>query len=307
MVHFFPNLIFKLLSGKEFILHLTNEDVLIVNNKNKFFLFKEYFRKNKQIIKNEFNTKAFLVIYNSEIIFITFNSKIKNYDRIKFNREKHLEFNIVLIDISIEPIIEKILLFIDDHENIIEPVENINFEILKSILQNNELINSNELFMLALVQNINFSYIKFVSNNLINNETFWINATSHFIDQHNYYDLKYFKYLPTNISINFIIKILKINPTIYDYLNLELRLTKEIVIYSINNNNISITTKNIREILNIDDDVIIEFINNNDCDVSSDGIYLYCGITIPFNKIISKYEKIKKKDIKKKIKQFQSI
>ena len=337
----FPKLIIKSFNGKEFNIQLIHDDLLIIDKNNKFFLYKKCIYKNNNDIKEYFGTNAFLLMNEkSEIIFVTFNPQINNIDRLKIlSKQKEISYTIVCLDISTNDIIQNILLTIGGDKiysknEIIRLIKNNETSIFSDID-----IRSNELIMLALIQNIDFDLISFVDNSLLNDENFWLKAFSQIINNGTDINLQFFRYLPITINTEFIFKILIMNPRIYKYLDRELRFSKIFLLFAIKNKIIidnykyefivrficnstrSIKYEDDLECIerNIDDDIFVEYINCNtntfrinerfsEYFVELNEIFLInSNIPISFNKIIKNFDRIVNDIILNKINQHDDL
>ena len=271
----------------------------------------------------------------SEIIFVTFNPQISTLDRLKIlSKQKEILYTIVCLDISTNDIIQNILLTIGgdklySRSTIIQLIKKNEVSIFGDID-----IRSNELIMLALIQNIDFDLISFVDNSLLNDENFWLKAISTIIHKKTDINLQFFKYLPITINTEFIFKILIMNPLIYNHLDRELRFSKIILLFAIKNkiiiNNykyefivrcICNSTRPIKydddlECIehNIDDDIFVEYINCNTNErfseyfVELNEIFLIDReIPISLNKIIKNFDRIVNDTILNKINQHDEL
>ena len=316
MARALPVVILVLISGREIKIQLSHKDILKIDKKTKYFLYEEFFIRNKEKIKDELNIKAFSILNTMDIIFISFNKYINSENRIKFANEKEFKYNICAIDISFDPFIERLFLDLDycynlNYEDVQKLFQNYTYDdqkTLKSILKNNSEFNSNEMFMFTIIKSISSMYIKYVSKKLLHNESFWIRLIKNLN-----YDYSIIRNIPFIMSSDFIIKLLEINPQIYFNLEVKLRTNKEIVIYCIKNNIISIltcTNFNYTEIFNIDDDVIIKFINNNFnyCITCTDHLHFSIRINknayvnIKYDQFYNKIDNILNEELKTKIK-----
>jgi hypothetical protein len=282
----FPQLTIRSLIGKEFTIQLTHQD-MFVHKREKFFLYKEFFHKNKAIINDFFQTEAFIIINEKDPIYITFNPKFDKNDRIKIKKNQII-LNFVAYDISVNDLIKDILFKIESNNT--KDTEYI-MDYLYIFSEIN--VKENEQIMLAIIQNLDSRFIKYVSGELINSEQFWIKASSHFInDDIDHDQIQCFKFLPVTINIEFVFRLLQINSKIFRYLPKTLKLKKDIVIYCIQNKIVN-SYLDILSDLYDDDDIIVECLTHfRHYIININGIYMSKIYTISFDKIIKIFDRL---------------